>query len=80
MFGPRCHKTGISDEEHTYNNGKMDKIELEDRNIPVTIDPLGDLPDDMRFISDNLNAKVEKLKDTGLILTSIITSSITFFK
>lgn len=64
-FGPRCHKTGISDEEHSYANGKMEREYTAGSRVLPTEVPKDDLPDDMKFLAENLKSKIEKLNEEG---------------
>ena len=70
--GPRCFKAGVKDEEHRYPNGKLEKIEsfATQRNIPkeILITPTEETTAEnaLKFLEENLQSKVEKLKGQGL--------------
>jgi hypothetical protein len=71
MFGARCHKPGIaddehSDDEHSYANGKFAKQESlgVSRNLPIT-PPVEDIDGDIKFMQDNLQAKIDALEGNG---------------
>lgn len=66
LFGPRCHKAEIKDEEHNYPNGKMTKSETSATSRKLPIKPEKDeTHTDMQFMKQNLDSKVEKLKAEG---------------
>ena len=62
----------MKDEEHRYPNGKLEKIEsfATQRNIPkeILITPTEETTAEnaLKFLEENLQSKVEKLKGQGL--------------